>query len=54
MSKRRIINPPQLSGLPPEAYLLGRLIHDNLTYLRGLYIIPEEFTGVYFNLHPSQ
>jgi hypothetical protein len=34
------------SSLPPEAYLLGRLIHDNLTYLRGLYIIPEEFTGV--------
>jgi hypothetical protein len=41
MSKRSIIDPPQLSGLPPEAYLLGRLIHYQRTNLRGVYIIAE-------------
>jgi hypothetical protein len=34
-------------GPPSEADLLGRLIRDNLTYLIGHYIIPEELTGVY-------
>jgi hypothetical protein len=35
-------------GPSPEAYLLGRLIRYHLTYLTGLYIIPEELTGVRF------
>jgi hypothetical protein len=41
MNKRSITNPPADVGPPSEAYLLGRLIHDNLTYLRGLYVIPK-------------
>ncbi len=46
ISNRRIINPRVDVGPPVRGYLLGRLIHDNLTYLRGLYVIPEELTGV--------
>jgi hypothetical protein len=41
MSKRSITNPPADVRPPSEVYLLGRLIHYQITYLRGLYIIAE-------------